>query len=135
MVTAPSPVAEPAVSPDAREEQPEAWPCANNDGCFVISVAAELVKLHPQTLRHYERLGLIKPERTGGNVRRYSARDIARLRRIQDLMDNLGVNLAGVEVILRMHDLLEAMRAAYEHNEAELQRLRSSSIPRENGEG
>ncbi len=104
------------------------------EGCYVISVAAEMLQVHPQTLRHYERLGLVTPERTNGNIRRYSARDIARLRRIQQLMEDLGVNLAGVEVILNMHDSLEQLRQDYERRlleqrdvfEAELRRLRTT---------
>lgn len=103
------------------------------EGCYVISVAAEMVQLHPQTLRHYERLGLVQPERTNGNIRRYSAQDIERLRRIQQLIDDLGVNLAGVEVILNMHDHLEAQRRELEQRlvdqratyESEIRRLRS----------
>lgn len=104
------------------------------EGCYVISVAAEMLQVHPQTLRHYERLGLVTPERTNGNIRRYSARDIARLRRIQQLMEDLGVNLAGVEVILNMHDSMEQLRQEYERRlleqrdafEAELRRLRAT---------
>lgn len=108
--------------------------CPHDAGCYVISVAADLVRLHPQTLRRYERLGLLEPARTNGNVRRYSERDIARLRRIQQLMDDLGVNLAGVEVIMTMHDRLEAQRAEFEQElqeqretyEAEIRRLRAA---------
>jgi MerR family transcriptional regulator/heat shock protein HspR len=104
------------------------------EGCYVISVAAEMVRLHPQTLRHYERLGLVQPERTNGNIRRYSARDVQRLRRIQQLMDDLGVNLAGVEVILNMHDRMEEQRQELERQlaeqrdgyEAEIRRLRAT---------
>lgn len=104
------------------------------EGCYVISVAAEMLQVHPQTLRHYERLGLVTPERTNGNIRRYSEEDIARLRRIQQLMEDLGVNLAGVEVILHMHDGLEQQRQDYERRlqeqreeyEAELRRLRAT---------
>ncbi len=120
--------------------QAEASPEAADDmcrhakgGCYVISVAAEMVRLHPQTLRHYERLGLVQPERTNGNIRRYSAQDIERLRRIQQLIDDLGVNLAGVEVILNMHDYLEEQRRELEQRlveqratyESEIRRLRS----------
>ncbi|MCL4544226.1 MAG: helix-turn-helix transcriptional regulator [Chloroflexi bacterium] len=106
----------------------------DHTGCFVISVAAEMLGVHPQTLRHYERLGLIAPNRTEGNIRLYSSADIARLRRIQQLMDDLGVNLAGVEVILHMHDQLEHVRLDYEQRikvlreecEAEIQRLKAA---------
>src|SRR5919109_3966328 len=76
---------------------------------YVISGAAELAGVHPQTLRVYERKGLLNPERTAGNTRRYSARDIERLRRIGDLT-NEGVNLAGVRKILDLEDRLDRMR-------------------------
>jgi len=119
--------------PDLEVEQPESC-TATKEGCYVISVAAEMLQVHPQTLRHYERLGLVTPERTNGNIRRYSEGDIARLRRIQQLMEDLGVNLAGVEVILNMHDSLEQLRQNYERQlqeqrdtyEAELRRLRAT---------
>ena len=104
--------------------------CPSDEGCYVISVAADLVRLHPQTLRRYERLGLLEPARTDGNVRRYSERDIARLRRIQQLMDDLGVNLAGVEVIMTMHDHLETQRAEFEQELAEQRETYESEIRR-----
>ncbi|HUE75548.1 MAG TPA: helix-turn-helix transcriptional regulator [Chloroflexota bacterium] len=69
----------------------------------MISVAARLVNMHPQTLRYYEKLGLIEPSRSRGRIRLYSARDIAVLQQIHRLIDDLGVNLAGVEVIMRMN--------------------------------
>ena len=72
----------------------------DDEPCYVISVAARLVNLHPQTLRYYEREGLIEPARSSGNVRLYSTRDIERLRRIVRLTGELGINLAGVEVIV-----------------------------------
>ena len=77
---------------------------------YVISVAAELAGVHPQTLRVYERKGLLSPERTTGNTRRYSAQDIARLRRIQELTQNEGVNLAGAKMVLRLEEQLDRMR-------------------------
>jgi len=77
--------------------------------CFVISVAARLLEVHPQTLRYYERAGLLRPSRSKGNIRLYSPADIERARQIKRLIDDLGVNLAGVEVILRLtHRLREA---------------------------
>lgn len=123
-----------ATDADAPAASPDTERCSARNGCFVISVAAEMLRVHPQTLRHYERLGLVTPERTNGNIRRYSEEDIARLRRIQQLMDDLGVNLAGVEVILNMHDAMETQRRAYERQlqdltdgyEAELRRLRAT---------
>lgn len=85
---------------------------------YIISVAAELAGVHPQTLRTYERKGLIKPARTSGGTRRYSARDVARVRLIQELTQGEGVNLAGVLRILEMQDeidrLTDELRAAEE---------------------
>jgi MerR family transcriptional regulator/heat shock protein HspR len=77
---------------------------------YVISVAAELAGVHPQTLRVYERKGLLAPERTSGNTRRYSAQDIERLRRIQELTQREGVNLAGAKMVLRLEEQLDRMR-------------------------
>ena len=68
----------------------------------MISIAARIVGMHAQTLRQYERVGLVAPQRTSGRIRMYSRDDIARLRQVQRLMNDLGVNLAGVEVILRI---------------------------------
>jgi MerR family transcriptional regulator/heat shock protein HspR len=77
---------------------------------FTIRVAAEAVNVHQQTLRHYERLGLINPHRGTGRIRYYTQKDIERLRLIRRLMDELKVNLAGVEVILNMTERMEAMQ-------------------------
>jgi len=92
-----------------------------NEPVYMISVAARICELHPQTLRMYERLGLVRPARIGSKNRMYSEADIERLRQIQHLTQDMGVNLAGVEVIL---DLLEKMRRMQEHMEAEIERLR-----------
>jgi MerR family transcriptional regulator/heat shock protein HspR len=80
---------------------------------YVISVAAELAGVHPQTLRIYERKGLLHPERTAGNTRRYSERDIALLRKIQELTGE-GINLAGVLRVLELEDELQRTRERYE---------------------
>jgi MerR family transcriptional regulator, heat shock protein HspR len=85
----------------------------------MISVAAELAGMHPQTLRLYERRGLVHPQRTGGNTRRYSQRDVARLRRIQELTD-IGLNLAGVERVLAMEEQMSAMAAEVQVLQARL---------------
>jgi MerR family transcriptional regulator/heat shock protein HspR len=82
---------------------------------YTISVAAELVNVHQQTLRHYERLGLVEPLRGKGEIRYYSPQDIERIQQIRRLVEELGVNLAGVEVILNMRDQMERMR--HEHAE------------------
>ncbi|NLE21356.1 MAG: helix-turn-helix transcriptional regulator [Actinobacteria bacterium] len=81
----------------------------NDRPLFMISVAAELAGMHPQTLRLYERRGLVRPQRTAGKTRRYSQHDVDRLRRIQQLTE-LGLNLAGVERVLAMEAQLEAMQ-------------------------
>ena len=78
---------------------------------YIISVAAELAGVHPQTLRIYERKGLVAPQRTSGNTRRYSDRDIALLRQIQDLTQEAGINLAGVKMIIQLKAQLDALRA------------------------
>jgi MerR family transcriptional regulator, heat shock protein HspR len=85
---------------------------------FVISVAAELAGVHPQTLRIYERKGLVDPARTGGGSRRYSEEDIERLRRIQDLT-NEGLNLAGVKRVMDLEDEVERLRAALAQTQAD----------------
>ena len=77
---------------------------------YMISVAAELVGMHPQTLRIYEQKGLVRPKRTPGNTRLYSERDLERLRLIQRLTNDLGLNLAGVETVLRMQDEIDRLR-------------------------
>ncbi len=92
---------------------------------FIISVAARMLGVQTQTLRHYERMGLIEPARTGGNQRVFSRADIERVRRIRGLMDDLGINLAGVEVILRLLDRLSASNSEIERLTAENARLRS----------
>jgi MerR family transcriptional regulator, heat shock protein HspR len=87
---------------------------------YIISVAAELSGVHPQTLRMYERRGLLAPERTSGNTRRYSERDIERIRMIQDLTQREGVSLAGVKLFIEMREQLERMRRRTEELEREL---------------
>ena len=87
---------------------------------YMISVAAELVGMHPQTLRLYESKGLVRPGRTPGGTRLYSENDLERLRLIQRLTTELGLNLAGVEQVLRMQDELNRTRARMERLEREL---------------
>lgn len=77
--------------------------------CFVISVAARIVGVHAQTLRHYERVGLIWPSRTGGRQRLYSMADIERLRRLKSLTEDMGVNLAGAEIALKLMARIEEL--------------------------
>jgi MerR family transcriptional regulator/heat shock protein HspR len=89
---------------------------------YMISIAAELVGMHPQTLRMYESKGLVRPKRTPGNTRLYSEADLERLRLIQRLTTELGLNLAGVETVIRLEDELGKARARFERLERELRR-------------
>jgi len=97
--------------------------------CYVISVAARMVGMHAQSLRHYERLGLIRPSRSQGRVRLYSAADVARLRQIQRLVQDLGVNLAGAEVIMRMNERIRELDAEMQCLREELQAYRDRVLP------
>jgi MerR family transcriptional regulator/heat shock protein HspR len=87
---------------------------------YMISVAAELVGMHPQTLRLYESKGLVRPARTPGGTRLYSDADVERLRLVQRLTTELGLNLAGVEHVLRLEDELRRIQARFERLEREL---------------
>jgi MerR family transcriptional regulator/heat shock protein HspR len=89
---------------------------------YMISVAAELVGMHPQTLRMYETKGLVRPQRTPGGTRLYSDADIVRLRVIQRLTSEVGLNLAGVELVLRLEDELRKAHAKVERLQRELRR-------------
>lgn len=86
---------------------------------YMIGVAAQLCGVHPQTLRQYERLGLCVPARVGAKNRLYSESDIERVRRIQRLTQEMGVNLAGVELILRLLDDMDEMRSDFERQFAD----------------
>jgi MerR family transcriptional regulator/heat shock protein HspR len=87
---------------------------------YMISVAAELVGMHPQTLRIYEQKGLVRPKRTAGNTRLFSDADVERLRLIQQLTTEVGLNLAGVERVLHMQDELGRMHRRLERMEREM---------------
>ncbi len=104
------------------------WP-ASDHGVFAISVAAELAGLHPQTLRIYEREGLVEPSRSSGGTRRYSGEDVERLRVIAALTTS-GLNLAGVKRVLALEAELAEMRATIEHLDAELTRQRQANRAR-----
>ena len=93
----------------------------DNRARYMISVAADIVGMHPQTLRIYEQKGLVRPKRTSGNTRLYSEADLDRLRTIQRLTSELGLNLAGVEVVLGLEDQLRRMQARIEQLERKLQ--------------
>jgi MerR family transcriptional regulator, heat shock protein HspR len=97
-------------------------------GVFMISVAAELAGMHPQTLRVYEGRGLIKPSRSPKQTRLYSQRDVERLQRIQELTSVFGLNLAGVERVLQLEEKMESMRRSLERLERETERLQQRMI-------
>lgn len=90
---------------------------------FMISVAAELAEMHPQTLRMYERRGLIRPRRSSKSTRLYSLEDVERLRRIQQLVIECGLNLAGVERVLEMEEQIASMQRRLDELQAEMDRL------------
>ncbi len=98
----------------------------NTEPRYVISVTARMLGIQTHTLRYYEKIGIIEPARSGGNIRLYSERDITLLRRAKTLMDDLGVNLAGVEVILRMAQRMNELQDYMEELESELKKLRGA---------
>jgi MerR family transcriptional regulator/heat shock protein HspR len=108
---------------------------------FTISIAAEMVNVHAQTLRHYERVGLIAPKRSEGKIRYYTLEDIEQLDTIKHLIDDLGVNLAGVQAILELREQMAEMQAQHENElgaqraqyEADIARLKGI-IRRMNGQ-
>ena len=105
---------------DGREETEKERTRAEERAVYIISVAAELSGVHPQTLRMYERKGLLAPKRTSGNTRRYSERDIARIQMIQELTQRDGVSLAGVRLFIEMREQLAEMRRRTEELERQL---------------
>ena len=92
----------------------------DDKGRYMISIAAELVGMHPQTLRIYEQKGLVRPKRTSGNTRLYSEADLDRLRLIQRLTTDYGLNLAGVEMVLGLEDQLRKMQRRMDRMEREM---------------
>ena len=90
---------------------------------YVISVAASMLGVRTHNLRYYERIGIVQPWRSRGNIRLYSGRDIARLRRVKTLMEDMGVNLAGVEVILRVMERMMVLQNRVEELETKLGRI------------
>jgi len=93
---------------------------------YVISIAARMVGVQTHTLRYYERVGIIEPSRSRGNIRLYSERDIARLRRVKTLMDDMGVNLAGVEVIIKIMQQMLELQNQVQELESELDKLKQA---------
>ncbi|MEP6758559.1 MAG: helix-turn-helix transcriptional regulator [Actinomycetota bacterium] len=120
-------------------QEREPTPVHDDDrAVYIISVAAELAGVHPQTLRIYERKGLVAPKRTSGNTRRYSERDIQTLRQIQGLTQATGVNLAGVKMIIELQAQLDALqsqtaelqqRLRDREDEADAARVESKLVP------
>ena len=113
----------------ARTDPPMPGGLPDDEPCYVISIAARLVGMHQQTLRYYERAGLVEPRRTTGNIRMYSNGDIQRIRQAQRLIDELGVNLAGVDIIMRMGEQIRQLSDALKATTRELERLRSTRLP------
>jgi MerR family transcriptional regulator/heat shock protein HspR len=101
----------------------------HEEPAFIISVAARMLGLHAQTLRYYERVGLIIPSRSRGRIRLYSRADLERIRQVQRLIDDLGVNLAGAEVIIDMGARIKALEEENESLHRELQRFRDRRLP------
>ena len=98
----------------------------NTEPRYVISVAARMLDIQTHTLRYYEKVGIIEPRRSRGNIRLYSDRDIALLQRVKTLVDDLGVNLPGVEVILRMVQRMEELQRELDETKQELQQRRGN---------
>ncbi len=107
-----------------------------DEPCFTIGVVHQMLGLHPQTLRHYERLGLVRPQRSDGRIRMYSAKDLERIALIKRWIDEFGVNLAGVEIMLKMQESMELLRAELERQlleqreqyEGEIRRLKDALV-------
>jgi MerR family transcriptional regulator/heat shock protein HspR len=94
---------------------------------YVISIAARMLDVHTHTLRYYERVGIIQPRRSQGNLRLYSDYDIALLKRVKSLVDDMGINLPGVEVILRMMQHVGELQQELEQAQKEIEQLRGGN--------
>jgi MerR family transcriptional regulator, heat shock protein HspR len=114
----------PSTADPAEPEFGEGLPA---NAAFVISVAARLVGVHEQTLRYYERAGLLEPARSKGRIRLYSLYDLERVRQIRRLTDEMGVNLAGVEVIMRLTDHIRELEQRIDGLQDEVRRVRAAS--------
>ena len=115
--------------PRNRREMADDGATDDDQPIYVISIAARLVGMHQQTLRYYERAGLLEPKRTGGNIRMYSNSDIERIRQIQRWIDDFGVNLAGAEIMMRMSSQIRALQEELATTRAELDRIRATRLP------
>jgi MerR family transcriptional regulator/heat shock protein HspR len=96
----------------------------DNEPRYVISVAARMLGIQTHSLRYYEKLGIIEPSRSSGNIRLYSDKDVAYLKQLKALMNDLGINLAGVEVILRLAERLAELQRRIDELEAKLRQLK-----------
>jgi MerR family transcriptional regulator, heat shock protein HspR len=105
-------------------------PFPENQGVFMISVAARLAGMHPQTLRIYEERGLIKPARSPKQTRLYSQRDVERLKRIQQLTTEFGLNLAGVERVLALEEVMQSMQERLERLSAQAEQMEREMLKR-----
>jgi len=121
--------------PRNRREMADDGATDDDQPIYVISIAARLVGMHQQTLRYYERAGLLEPKRTGGNIRMYSNSDIERIRQIQRWIDDFGVNLAGAEIMMRMSSQIRALQEELATTRAELDRIRATRLPAPYREG
>jgi MerR family transcriptional regulator/heat shock protein HspR len=113
---------------DDRSQNSTSTPFDEHAAVFVISVAADLAGMHPQTLRQYDRLGLVSPDRTAGRGRRYSARNIAQLREVQRLSQAEGVNLAGIKRIMELENQVDELRARLIEIEDQIREAARSSV-------
>jgi MerR family transcriptional regulator/heat shock protein HspR len=100
----------------------------NNEPRYVISIAARILGIQTHTLRYYERIGIIEPSRSQGNIRLYSEKDLEQLRHVKTLIEDLGVNLAGAEVILRMAQQIAQLQHHIQELEKEIERLKGEGL-------
>lgn len=98
-----------------------------NEPRYVISIAAKILGIQTHTLRYYERIGVVEPSRSRGNIRLYSEKDLEQLRRVKTLIEDLGVNLAGAEVILRMTQRIAELQDQVQELEAEIKELKGEN--------
>ncbi len=116
---------------DGRGVRRNPYELTDDSPVYVISVAAQLSGLHPQTLRQYDRLGLVSPDRTPGRGRRYSARDIELLRQVQQLSQDEGINLAGIKRIIELENQVAALQARVAELQATLDATAATMRQRE----
>ena len=100
----------------------------DNEPRYVISIAARMLDVQTHTLRYYEKIGIIEPSRSRGNIRLYSDRDIAQIKQLKTLMNDLGINLAGAEIILRMGQRITRLQHNIQRLEAEIKRLTEKEV-------